>query len=74
MSLQTTQPGLMMNSSDGSSMASDATQMSGESQNISTRAEGAESAKENLEDYETQLFGFTPKSFVSGSKFLLILI
>jgi hypothetical protein len=24
---------------------------------------------EDLEDYETQLFGFMPKSFVSGSMF-----
>ena len=72
--MPTAQTGLMMNTLDGtgSSMASDATQLSGLSRNPSTRIEDAESAKENLEDYETQLFGFTPKSFVSGSKFLLV--
>lgn len=33
-------------------------------------AEGGPSDNaENLEEYETQLFGFTPKSFVSGSEY-----
>ena len=59
--------GVVLNSSDGASFSSsDAMQ----SQSIS-QVDSSQTAVENLEEYETQLFGFTPKSFVSGSKFLV---
>lgn len=47
--------------------------MSEKSEMVSSQIMTSENSDgiENLEDYETQLFGFTPKSFVSGSMFIL---
>ena len=60
--------GVVLNSSDGASFSSTSDAM--QSQSIS-QVDSSQTAVENLEEYETQLFGFTPKSFVSGSKFLV---
>ena len=71
MSVSYSQSDLMMNTSDGSNTtSSSAAEFSGQSHSTSVQAERAAVTTENLdlEDYETQLFGFTPKSFVSGSK------
>ncbi|XP_076435542.1 protein MIS12 homolog [Babylonia areolata] len=63
MSVPTSLLGLKANNSEDSRVMTDNSQ---QSQSSVLPEQAQVTAKENLEDYETQLFGFTPRSFVSG--------